>query len=145
MALTNFITNVTTITAAWLNKVDVLLDTIFDQATTKEDARTALGVYSTAEVDALDSANDTALANHLADTTDAHDASAISTVAAGNLSSTNVQNALNELDSEKIHATVLASTANAGVGSQCNPASVTPSGGNETRPRNVYVMYCIKY
>lgn len=42
-----------------------------------------------------------ALAAHIADTTDAHDASAISNVAAGNISATNVQDALNELDSEK--------------------------------------------
>lgn len=43
----------------------------------------------------------TDLSNHLADIADAHDASAISTVAAGNLASTDVQAALNELDSEK--------------------------------------------
>lgn len=39
----------------------------------------------------------TGLADHLADTTDAHDASAISNVPTGNLTSTNVQSALNEL------------------------------------------------
>lgn len=38
---------------------------------------------------------------HLADATDAHDASAISSVAAGNLAATDVQTALNELDTEK--------------------------------------------
>ncbi len=43
----------------------------------------------------------TELTNHLNDTGDAHDASAISSVAAGNLSSTDVQAALNELDTEK--------------------------------------------
>jgi hypothetical protein len=42
-----------------------------------------------------------ALNAHLTDATDAHDASAISSVAAGNLASTDVQAALNELDSEK--------------------------------------------
>ena len=41
------------------------------------------------------------LAAHIADTDDAHDATAISTVAAGGLSSTNVGAALNELDTEK--------------------------------------------
>lgn len=40
--------------------------------------------------------NATAISNHLADTTDAHDASAISVVATGNLSSTDVQAALQE-------------------------------------------------
>jgi hypothetical protein len=42
-----------------------------------------------------------ALSAHLTDTTDAHDASAISSVAAGDLASTDVQAALNELDTEK--------------------------------------------
>ncbi len=41
------------------------------------------------------------LAAHLADATDAHDASAISNVAAGNISATDVQAAINELDTEK--------------------------------------------
>ena len=42
-----------------------------------------------------------AIDNHIADTADAHDASAISNVAAGNLVATDVQAALNELDTEK--------------------------------------------
>lgn len=41
---------------------------------------------------------------HVNDTTDAHDASAISSVAAGNLVATDVQAALNELDTEKAAA-----------------------------------------
>ncbi len=41
------------------------------------------------------------LSDHLTDAVDAHDASAISSVAAGGLSSTDVQSALNELDTEK--------------------------------------------
>jgi hypothetical protein len=44
----------------------------------------------------------TAISNHLSDATDAHDASAISSVPAGNLAATDVQSALNELDSEKV-------------------------------------------
>lgn len=46
--------------------------------------------------------NATAISDHLSDTVDAHDASAISSVAAGNLVATDVQAALNELDTEKI-------------------------------------------
>lgn len=42
------------------------------------------------------------LADHLADTTDAHDASAISNIAAGGIAATDVQGAINELDTEKI-------------------------------------------
>lgn len=42
-----------------------------------------------------------ALSAHLTDAVDAHDASAISSVAAGNLAATDVQTALNELDTEK--------------------------------------------
>lgn len=38
---------------------------------------------------------------HIADTTDAHDASAISNVASGNIVATTVQDAINELDTEK--------------------------------------------
>ena len=52
MALQNFVDKVTTITHTWLNKIDVVLDTILDQATTKAEARTALSVYSQAEIDA---------------------------------------------------------------------------------------------
>ncbi len=42
MALTSFVANVTKITAAWLNKIDVLYVTVFGEATTKAQARTAL-------------------------------------------------------------------------------------------------------
>ena len=44
--------------------------------------------------------NATAVSDHLADTTDAHDASAISNVATATLLATDVQGALNELDGE---------------------------------------------
>lgn len=43
---------------------------------------------------------ETGLSNHLADTIDAHDASAISNIPAGNLAATDVQGALNELQSD---------------------------------------------
>ena len=42
----------------------------------------------------------TGLSDHLADTVDAHDASAISSIPAGNLAATDVQGALNELQSD---------------------------------------------
>jgi hypothetical protein len=42
MALTNFTSYVTKVTATWLNKIDVLFVTIFGEATTKSTARTAL-------------------------------------------------------------------------------------------------------
>ena len=42
MALTNFVANITKVTAAWLNKIDVLYVTVFGEATTKALARTAL-------------------------------------------------------------------------------------------------------
>lgn len=53
-------------------------------------------VASTASV----SANTTAINNHIGDTTDAHDASAISVVASGNLAATDVQAALDELQTD---------------------------------------------
>ena len=49
MALTNFVAKVTKITAVWLNKVDKLLVTVFDEAATKPTARTALGATSTGD------------------------------------------------------------------------------------------------
>jgi hypothetical protein len=54
-----------------------------------------------------DVATDTELAAHIADTTDAHDASAISNVAAGGIAATDVQSALNELDTDKASTTQL--------------------------------------
>jgi hypothetical protein len=53
-------------------------------------------------VDDADAAQATALSNHLNDTVDAHDASAISSIPAGNLAAITVQAALNELDAEKV-------------------------------------------
>jgi hypothetical protein len=44
--------------------------------------------------------NATGLSDHLADTTDAHDASAISSIPAGNLAASNVQDALDELQDD---------------------------------------------
>ncbi len=44
--------------------------------------------------------NATAISDHLSDATDAHDASAISSVASGNLAATDVQAALNELQTD---------------------------------------------
>ena len=44
--------------------------------------------------------NATAISDHLSDTTDAHDASAISSIPSGNLAATDVQAALNELQSD---------------------------------------------
>ena len=47
MALTNFVDGTTKVVATWLNKVDVLLDTVFNGATNTTQARTALGVTAT--------------------------------------------------------------------------------------------------
>jgi hypothetical protein len=59
------------------------------------------GLAATNLQDAIDEL-DSNIDAHLADTTDAHDASAISNVAAGGIASTTVQAALNELDSDKV-------------------------------------------
>ena len=77
------------------------------------------GAASGLDADLLDGnssafyATATGLSDHLADTADAHDASAISNVAAGNIIATDVQAALNELDTEKqpIDATLTALAA----------------------------------
>ena len=56
------------------------------------------GRLDTAESDIT--TNATSISDHLADAVDAHDASAISNVASGNLAATDVQGALNELQSD---------------------------------------------
>lgn len=71
------------------------------------DSTTLVGTGTTVqavfeELDNAIVADETALANHLADTVDAHDASAISNVAAGSIAATDVQAAINELDTEKV-------------------------------------------
>ena len=53
-------------------------------------------------VDDADAVVAGSISSHLSDTIDAHDASAISSIPAGNLAATDVQAALNELDSEKV-------------------------------------------
>lgn len=50
------------------------------------------------------------LADHISNITDAHDASAISNIPAGGISATNVQNAINELDTEKFNSADFNST-----------------------------------
>lgn len=69
------------------------------------DATQALADAAAAQADATQALSDAAAAqtsinNHLSDTTDAHDASAISSVPSGNLAATDVQGALNELQSD---------------------------------------------
>ncbi len=67
-----------------------------------DDVQEALDELQT-NIDALQVEQDNdeiALANHLVDAADAHDASAISNVAAGNLAATDVQGALNELQGD---------------------------------------------
>ncbi len=64
------------------------------------------GLVATNVQDAIDEVElrvgtvETGLANHLSDTVDAHDASAISNIPLGNLIATDVQSALNELQAE---------------------------------------------
>ena len=87
-------TELTTITAAslaagdWFPVVDVSDTTMSSTGTNKKLAKSEL-------------AEAVGLTAHLADTTDAHDASAISFSATGTISSTDVQAAIAELDSEK--------------------------------------------
>ena len=78
------------------------------------------------DVDAAAGAAQDDIDAHIADTTAAHAASAISNTPAGNIAATSVQGAINELDSEKLSASATAlpsSFASASLN------SVTPSGG----------------
>ena len=73
-----------------------------------------------------------AIDNHIADTTDAHDASAISNVPSGNLAATDVQSALNELQSD-IDTRALASDLSAHINDttdahDASAISVVPTG-----------------
>jgi hypothetical protein len=70
-------------------------------ATNKVIAYRSTGAEEIAYKSDVDSGG-TALTNHLNDTDDAHDASAISYVAGGDIVATNVQDAIEELDSEKL-------------------------------------------
>ena len=80
-------------------EVGVETDTGYAKVGDGSTAWTSLG-YIDARAAAL-------LTAHLADTSDAHDASAISFSATGNIAATDVQAALDELDTEKIAAAVL--------------------------------------
>jgi len=57
MPLQNFISGVTVATAAWLNKVDTLLFTVFAEATTAAQARTALNLGSLATASTINDSN----------------------------------------------------------------------------------------
>jgi hypothetical protein len=72
-----------------------------------------------------------ALNAHIADTTDAHDASAISNVPAGSISATDVQAAINELDAEKepLGTASTSMTAHLAAGDP-HPQYLTPAEGN---------------
>lgn len=73
-------------------------------------------------------ANTTALADHLADTVDAHDASAISVVPTGDVAATDVQAAIAELASEK--ATGAALTAHTGAAAGAHAATAISYAGS---------------
>jgi hypothetical protein len=84
------------------------------------------------ELDSAESSASADLAAHIADTTDAHAASAITNTASGNLAATNVQTALNELQTDiDTRATSAALTAHIGDTTDAHAASAitnTPSG-----------------
>lgn len=111
-------TEMSTITAAqladgdWVPVVDVSDTTMSSTGTNKKLAKSQLA----------EAAGVTA---HLADTSDAHDASAISFSATGNIVATDVQAAIAELDSEKIAAATLATNGNLLTRAAGVPAEVT--------------------
>lgn len=87
---------VTTVELAYVSGVTSAIQTQINTA--QGDATQALADADTAQ---------TAINNHLSDATDAHDASAISSIASGNLVATDVQSALNELQTELDSATAI--------------------------------------
>lgn len=108
-----------------------------DAAAAQADATQALADAAAAQADATQALSDAAAAqadidNHIADATDAHDASAISSVPSGNLAATDVQAALNELQSDvdtRATATALSDHINDTVDAHdASAISVVPAG-----------------
>lgn len=103
--------------------------------------QTQLNTAQSAASDAQTDIND-----HIADTTDAHDASAISSVPAGNLAATDVQGALNELqsdvDSRALDSVVIkkdgsvAFTADQSMGGFKLTGLAAPSAGSDAATKN---------
>ena len=92
-------------------------------------------IRTTGQTGPVDTTAQTQLAAHLADTNDAHDASAISFSATGNLSATDVQAAIAELDSEKAAVAEPIAAAHIGDGTDAHDASaisVLDTAGNWT-------------
>lgn len=71
---------------------------------------------------------ETAITGHIADAVDAHDASAISNIPAGDIVATDVQAALNELDTDKVPRTGLTGSATIPAGTSAQRDG-SPAGG----------------
>lgn len=93
---TNTITNIEDADIKALAAIDATK--IADGSVTSAEFQYLGGV--TSDIQTQLNTNNTAISDHLTDTTDAHDASAISSVPAGNLAATDVQAALDELQSD---------------------------------------------
>jgi hypothetical protein len=93
-------------------------------------AEAAQAAAEAAQAAAEAAAASAGVADHLADTVDAHDASAISNVPAGNIAATDVQAAINELDTEKqpldADLTALAALSTTGVLARTGAATYAP-------------------
>lgn len=140
--------------AAGVLNID-LIDSLSANPATDEQIPSALAVktYVDAQVESKDEADEiivdpavagatnvqaalsninTAIVDHIADTEDAHDASAISNVPSGNLAATTVQAALNELQTDvdtRATASALSNHISNATGAHAASAiSVTPSG-----------------
>ena len=107
LSLPNTITAGSTADAVELESNFQAIKTFVDalqQTQISDDAAQTVAVTAVdGRVDTLETetdANTSGLAAHIADTSDAHDASAISCVATGSISSTNVQAAIGELENE---------------------------------------------
>jgi hypothetical protein len=119
MADTNFIDGTTIIDADWLNDLNVFYYNTFDGATTKEEANTAIGATQTAIEVSYDNSFSGLPATELQTAIDSVNtivedltASEVENVPLGNIASTNVQAAINELDSDKANNTVEILSAN---------------------------------
>ncbi len=146
MAITR-ITALTAITGANLAAGDQFV--VVDVSDTSMDPTGTTKKIAKSEVDSLYSPASTAtgLSDHLADTTDAHDASAISYAGGTGMSATDVEAAIDELATEKANAADYLPLAAAGasvenIGAvEANVNTVATTGSTETLDTSVYQVH----
>lgn len=117
-----------------------------DALVTGNPAKIIKGTELNSEFDAIATASgvsDAAIAAHIADSSAAHAASAVSNTPAGNIAATNVQTALNELDTEKLAISALGTGVQTALGVNVGTAgSPVVNGGALGTPSSGTLTNC---